>query len=279
MVGKLRTGSHVESSRLPAYGAKESIFSLYKYFYVSLGKISMLEFLSAVFLLLFGTGLQASELVAKAVQDPFQESFDRISPNSGIPLAGLILGKTSGTVNVSDVILVSPLDNDGVTCVTARTRDGRYYSENQYDIPSATNTQVTAKLDPVTKKYGEQLKEYPSRSFVLLGSVLAGTDCGSANNYFLPRAAGANQEQLTLSINSGSGSSYVTASLRTDGDGEHSKFLCNQLRDEANIAFDTECVANIAPYRGQIIKVKVVLDDGISAKPYTYSVLIPVLRN
>lgn len=239
-----------------------------------------------VVLILTPVTLYAQELVAKTTSNRFIESFDAASPVSGIPLAGLIIGKDEGRVDINHVNIVAPLVADRITCIIARTRDGRYYSENSYHVPVATQNIKIAKLDPATKRYKKKLAGYQANNYALVGRLVIGNNCETAAELYLPRVADPKSSKLFLYINSGSGSSHVTATLLSNG-GEEEKakrmenrtFHCQMLADDANIAFDTECVLDIIPFMGKTSEIEVKLDDGIEPESYHYKVLIPALSS
>ncbi|KIX11846.1 hypothetical protein [Dethiosulfatarculus sandiegensis] len=229
--------------------------------------------------------LQAQELIATPINDNFTESFDKASPVSGIPLAGITIGKKQGHVDVSQIRIAAPIVSDRITCIIARTRDGRYYSENPYHVPSITKNARTARLNPVTKKYGKFLSQYSANDFTIIGRLVVGNNCESAAEFYLPRVSDPKSSDLILYVNSGIGSSYVTATLLPNRDvvgifkdSKVCNFRCKMLPDDANIAFDTECILDISHIPSKIYSIELQLDDGIEAFTYNYRIFIPTLH-
>lgn len=227
----------------------------------------------------------SQELIATTINNELRESFDAISPVSGIPLAGLTMGKEQGNLDINNVKITTPLLADRLTCIIARTRDGRYYSENPYIVPAATQNASLAKIAPATQKYARPLSKYKDENYALIGRLVSGNNCEAAADMYLPRVTDPKSSELFMYINSGSGSTIVTATLLPNRDERGTIknrnfriFHCNLLTDGANIAFDTECSLDVAPFMGQACQIEVQLDDGIEPEPYRYTVLLPSFR-
>lgn len=226
---------------------------------------------------------QAQELIAKSISDSFVESFDDVAPSSGIPLAGLAIGRDQNFIEIDDVHIAAPLQQPTTVCITGRTRDGRYYSENLYLVPASTKSKSIAVVDPLTLQYQDALRAYASGSFVLTVRAVPNENCGEKAKFYLPRVINSRSELLFINVNSGSGSARVSATISaaSDVDAKASSpkalrhFECQTLRDGANIAFDTVCSVNVSPYWGNDTEIIVSLDDGFGPLKARYRVLIP----
>ncbi|TYC53435.1 hypothetical protein FMN50_15125 [Rhodobacterales bacterium] len=217
----------------------------------------------------------AEDLIAEAAVSSLQESYDEASPTSGIPLAGLALGIASGNVDLDNVRLTAHQEGNRMACVIGRTRDGRFYSENPYLVPGASGSDTTARLDRVTDQFAQQLAVYDARAVAFVGRVISGDNCNSPASAYLPQVIDPFDDRLSVAVNSGSGSSYVSANLLHAATGLERAFHCETIQDGATIAFDTECFADISDLRGHTVDLELVLDDGIGEMRHVYSVVVP----
>lgn len=224
-----------------------------------------------------GASTAAQEFAAVS-SDGFFESFDPTSPVSGIPLAGIRIGSDPGLLDVDNIKIATPPETGARICVVAQTRDGRYFSENAYQVPNTENLPSAMALKPATINYKEPLERYVADDYVVVGKATSDGGCGGPAAYLVPQVVASDSDRIFLQVNSGNRSVKATISGRQTTDSNNESLSCAPLAsDGARIAFDTECWGDASALQGQKTRLVLELDDGFGAETFDYLLYLPEL--
>lgn len=173
--------------------------------------------------------------VAQLKHRPFNEHFQDEAPVSGRVVAGALISGVSATNAMN---LLPPVSAAGSSvCIQVMSRDGRYWSENTFELPERFDT-------------GAVGLEYPSRHEDFLNGLdfgelaILGTagECDTADRHILflasARAAGGDAPGIDVLVNSGRADTYITVSNRP---GERRPHRCRKIEQGRRTGFDTIC--------------------------------------
>ena len=91
--------------------------------------------------------------VAELLTKPLKEDIRAEVPSSMAEFSGVVV-ETAVLNNGYPHVLLPAGWNDGVLCLEVRSRDGRYYSENEYKISETPKTSTFIFLPYESKKIG-----------------------------------------------------------------------------------------------------------------------------
>ncbi|MFG1319227.1 hypothetical protein [Xanthobacter autotrophicus] len=173
--------------------------------------INLLTLWSLVTPLAIAVPAMAEEAVADALAvavQPSVETYDPSAPVSGSPIAGIAIGRASGTLPLDGLQLVAPR-SDATFCVHAITQDGRYTLRGTYKAPASGPADVLA-IRPLTHRYAKELGEVKAEQFAVKAFLATNGNCHPSTAIHLPQVAGRGAV-LVVAVNGGSRSGCVSA--------------------------------------------------------------------
>lgn len=190
--------------------------------------------------LLTAVPLSAQAPLAHLKSQPFNESYQDEAPVSGRVVAGVMVFSRDGG---NALRLMPPADAAGeTTCIRVMSRDGRYWSENEFEIPAA--------LGP-----GPIALEYPSEHVTFLDGLtprelaILSTrgECGQEGGsvYYLAGEADPVDDGAVINVfvNSGRAQSYLRVSV---GGEQRASVRCQEIQEDRRTGFDTLCAITLA---------------------------------
>lgn len=184
--------------------------------------------------------LYGQDLVASLKELPLKESYRDEAPVSGRVIAGVTI---TGVV-AAGLAVVPPASANGASiCVHIMSRDGRYWSENTFELPTAVGGATPVVLDYPTK-HREFLKQQKGNDLAVLGSAgeCANTDL---NTVFLSSTGSGTDEEASVNIfvNSSRADTFVAiGNVET----KRRPARCQEIQEGRRTGFDTICKISLA---------------------------------
>lgn len=229
-------------------------------------------FIAFSLLLAAGVAVHAQEGGAVTlVGETFNESYDATSAVSGGVVAGVRLGAAVGKVALDNIRLAGGAN--GIVCVRTMTRDGRFNSDNRYRFKDGEE-QPSPPLSPVTRRFAKALAAYDAGDFAVNAFTAVGEDCIINEAVHLPQIVGARTERakLFLLVNSSSRATVLK------GPGIAGEVLCEPVAQGARIAYDHECVADVAGLPEGEATFTISMDDGFAPDDVAVKVFLPAVE-
>lgn len=176
----------------------------------------------------------AQEPVAELKNRPFQESFEDEAPVSGRVVAGVLITDAAADKALN---LVPPAFAAGKSiCVQVMSRDGRYWSENTFQLPEKIDT------SPVRLEYPSRHQDFLRQlQFGELAILSSAGECGEVDDKVLYLAgpdAAQGRTGISVFVNSGRADTYIAVrnvpELRRPA-------RCRQIEQGRRTGFDTLC--------------------------------------
>lgn len=160
---------------------------------------------------LLGVCLFPCCIVAQSIallHKPYVESFVGKPKVSGNLLVGLRSGEAAGSFNPKAVgLYVTPKVGGRSACVDISSRDGRYYAQNTYGMPTASGN--FAPFDADTK-YSEQLSHYDLKDIAVTVRLVG--DCNAPDEgEIIPAVVGTQSRAPASSLRNRSLLAFVNA--------------------------------------------------------------------
>ncbi|MCB1800121.1 MAG: hypothetical protein KDI82_00390 [Gammaproteobacteria bacterium] len=187
----------------------------------------------------------AEETTASLKGEALQETYREQAPVSGQVVAGIALAGFGPGSNPVSLVVPQALAGKSV-CVRVLSRDGRYWSQNTFDLPRQISTAVV-ELD------------YPSEYSEYLGSLtpdqlairVEGGECGQ-EQVLSPLLAGAprssatgEKKELLVFVNAARADTYLVAS---DGRVPPNRKRCELIEEGRRTSFDTICTIELGVF-------------------------------
>ena len=176
----------------------------------------------------------AEEIVATPVSLPLHEEYRQEVPVSGRLLVGMSV-VTDDELTAELALLAPNRDIDGMFCMQLMSRDGSYWSQNSFRLPSGEAGLVRLEYP---SPYLERLYDDQAKELAVLAKL---GPCAEAG---LPLIAGwrssqlEDPERITLFINSARTYTFVAGNY----DGVWDKPApCSPIEDGRRTAYDTSC--------------------------------------
>lgn len=201
----------------------------------------------------------------------FREEMPEAPRASGQRLLGIQLGDASGLFDPSAFrIALGARPIDQPLCVKVTTRDGRYWSLNQF-----TTAGVGAGIPALDFKtgLGERLAKYPMSEFAVRASAQAGCDEDEIGT--LVPAVLSNGENSTLTLMVNGGNPLSVGARLSHNDKPFSETRCERPTSGASVGFNFICRLSANGLQGAA-EVTLFLKD-MSGSPIneTYQIRLP----
>jgi len=203
------------------------------------GMLLVVKNFTFVFSLLMSSSLSFAAETSKLslVESTFNEKY-----NSDVPVSGRILsGFMMDSVNKqSNMFLDIPNETVGIICLQVQSKDGSYFSSNEYQITDST---VNGAISPdYPTKYDEIIKTFDNNELAML-SFQGSCKQKKVNNLLIAsRGADLLTTNVVFFINSGR--SDVFLNLK-DLNGKNNTIQCFRIKNGKRTAYDTECKVSL----------------------------------
>nr|WP_321467679.1 hypothetical protein [uncultured Desulfobulbus sp.] len=204
----------------------------------------------------------------------FNENID-INPNvSGTRLAGMRYGIYNENINVEELYIPIPLNQNKKVCVSSIIRSGRFNSENIYIIKQINHNAEYAKVSTITINGKDYINKININDFSLKSFQSDACDCCEKNAIYYPLMyKKIRTENFIVNVNSSgmNTSSYIEIKHESNIDKINGK--CAYSKDESNITFDTTCnyIIHSKYYNSNAI-LYIILNDGFEKNITTYNI-------
>ena len=187
----------------------------------------------AVFTIL-NTPSFAQEPVAELKHRPFNESFQDEAPVSGRVVAGVLVTDAAAD---SALNLAPPSFAAGKSiCVQVMSRDGRYWSENSFQLPKGIGA------TPVRLEYPSRHRDFLQQlGFGDLAILSSAGECGEVDDevlYLAGHKTARGRTGISVFVNAGRADTYIAVGnvpeLRRPA-------RCRQIEEGRRTGFDTVC--------------------------------------
>ncbi|PLX59915.1 hypothetical protein [Sedimenticola selenatireducens] len=193
------------------------------------------------------SGVTNADVLVATLDDPnkegLKESYTDDVPVSGRVVAGVMLMGMANSGNM--VIYPSGVEAGSRVCVQVTSRDGRYWAENNFLLPSNTADDEQPKInEPVSLQYDteyeDELKGFKLDELAIL-SYTHDCDHSRENSYFPATRNGFSGEKkrLRIYINSGRADSYVR--VENPIEGNNKSRMCRRFTEGRRTGYDTVC--------------------------------------
>lgn len=183
----------------------------------------------------YAAASSAQTPVAQLKHRPFNERFQDEAPVSGRVVAGALI---SGIPAANGMNLLPPVSAAGSSvCVQVMSRDGRYWSENTFELPERIDTAAVDLEYP--SRHGDYLNGLDFGELAILGTA---GECATADKHTLflasTKATGGEAPGIDVLVNSGRADTYIGVSSHPE---QRRPRRCRRIEQGRRTGFDTIC--------------------------------------
>jgi hypothetical protein len=219
--------------------------------------------------------------------DNFKESTDPLPNVSGSPLVGLRIGDISGEkIDPERIFIVLPENSSKGICISSKTKDGRFSSENHYSINLKNRNARIAIVDPFTKNNQSYLEKYLFGDLAVHAYQPDTNECIPKKAIHLPQIAQLPTDCDSLFLMLNSNGRPTKAVLAVEEDTKINQMVakteasCKSASGGASLAFDTICrFFNLNFEKATKCKLEVNFNDGFGDEKHVFMVLLPETRS
>jgi hypothetical protein len=196
-----------------------------------------------------GFSAAQSPMSAELVGKDFFESYQPEVQVSGNVIVG-VMTAAAATALARNTLAVIAAEAEGERrlCLKAASRDGIYYSKNEYRLPAAGGQQDIP--IPYQSKLDEVVSEYGSPGDIAVAAT-AGNCETAATDYYLVRSAETDQDEAVLIYLNSFGATDVFYELGS-GDGWLDPEPCEYISEGRRTTFDFSCAIPTSGARGSM---------------------------
>jgi hypothetical protein len=223
--------------------------------------------LFSIMLLAASDACAETKVVSADIREDFSDSVDV----SGMIVAGAFVGKLE-TISDPGKLLLLPPNNTKKLCLSARTRDGRYWAEGSVDVPEGTQSVRLSRKGGW--QYVSKLKNYKTGDFAALARL--SDQCETAANApILPvQLSLIPEKSLSLAVNSQRAISISAIMTHAGGSVDGN---CTKSNDgQRSAAFNFWCQFDLAPTRpGESVSITINRRMRVGPRSDTVDVVLP----
>lgn len=197
----------------------------------------MKHYLIGVFCLLVNTVLVAGEDTALTlVSKNFNEKFNSNVPVSGRVVSGVMQASPS---KLSALKINLAKLNSNVICLKVQSRDGTYFSSNEYNVVNNENTGLITPEYPT--QYEDILSSFTENELGVLAYEGKCSDRKLKNVLLASRGNNIENDEVVIFVSSGRSDVFFTTKTST---GKKKTIKCSRIEEGKRTAYDTECKVN-----------------------------------
>jgi hypothetical protein len=172
------------------------------------------------------------------VQELFNEKYNSNVPVSGRVIAGVMFRSAKDPDNELSIFL-APLKSD-LICFKVQSKDGTYYSANEYKVPESG---ISGSIFPeYPTKYKKLLNEFDDTELALL-AFSGNCDSKQIDTILISaRSQTGIQEDVVMLVNSGRSDVFLITAQES---GKRKTTKCKRIIEGKRTAYDTQCLIEV----------------------------------
>ena len=172
------------------------------------------------------------------VQESFNEKYNSNVPVSGRVIAGIMFRSAIDHHNELSIFL-APTESD-LICFKVQSKDGTYYSSNEYKIPKSG---ISGSISPeYPTKYNKLLNEFDETELALL-AFSGSCDSKQIDTILISARTQTDiQDDVVILVSSGRSDVFLITEQES---GKKNTTKCKRIIEGKRTAYDTQCVIEV----------------------------------